>query len=75
MNNFAEKHFAARMRGPAAGGYHLVPGADSFIEAALLYAECANAAEDGIEVEVIDRETGVRRCFALDFATGDIASC
>lgn len=57
---------------------HLVPGATSFVEAALLFTERWHPAseEDGaVSVTVTDCESGERHCFTIDLDSGGVEPC
>lgn len=61
------------------GQAHLITEADSFIEAATLYAERWHpTTEDGealVAVTVIDATNGEQHCFAIDLDTGETSAC
>ena len=52
-----------------------VTEADSFIDAAVRFAETADVGDEEVSVVVTDCETGRDRCFLVNFGTGDVQSC
>lgn len=75
----AARRFYAYLRDEARDSCHVVPDADTFEDAAMLYVErwapAAAAASADLSVVVIEPATGERRCFTLDMATGDAGPC
>lgn len=61
------------------GRAHLIAEADSFVEAAMLYAERWHPTHDETEglvaVTVIDASNGEQHCFAIDLDTGEAGPC
>jgi len=66
--------FAAYCNEESRCSVHAVPDAESFVDAAVLFAE--RWAGDGeVSITVMDRETGERRCFHIDLTAAEVGSC
>lgn len=52
-----------------------VAEADSFIDAAIRFAETTPVTDGEASIEVTDCETGGHRCFVVNLGTGEIAAC
>jgi hypothetical protein len=66
--------FLARLREADAHGYCPV-SADTFIEAAIGFAELNACDGEAVSVEVVDCATGRTRCFRIDLDTGAVSAC
>lgn len=51
-----------------------VVGADSFVDAAIRFAETRDA-EGELSIVVADCETGRERCFVINLHDGDVRAC
>ena len=67
--------FSAHVRNDGAHVRSFLAEADSFIDAAVCFAETLPAPEGEISIVVTDCDTGRERCFSVDLATGEVDSC
>ena len=67
--------FTAHVRETGVHSREWVLGADSFIDAAVRFAEQASFEDEIVSIVVTDTQSGVERCFLLDTATNDIGAC
>jgi hypothetical protein len=76
MNQSRKRHrFTAHLRDEGVHGRQWVASADSFIDAAIQFAENAALAEGDVSIVVTDTESGKDRCFVVNVGTGDVQSC
>lgn len=77
MNQAGPRHrFSAHLGGQGPHGRQWVADADSFIDAALQFAETVHIEDEGeVSIVVTECETGKDRCFLLNLGTGDVQSC
>lgn len=72
----AARRFHAHDRATGRGSGHLVPGAEDFHDAALLFAERWAAAEPSeVAVVVKDCDSGEEQCFVVHLDDGDVEPC
>jgi hypothetical protein len=64
---------AHRLDAPAA--MRALREARDFIEAALLYAEECDGADEEVVIRVLEPETGRSRCFRIDLSSGAVKAC
>ncbi len=67
--------FLAHCTGDACAHVHALPDAESFLDAAVLFAERWSSGEGEVSVTVTDRETGEQQCFRIDLEAGEVAPC
>jgi hypothetical protein len=73
MNRQRPRHrFTAHLCDAGPHARQWVAEADSFIDAAVRFAETCDVGEGEAQLIVHDCETGRERCFRLDFGTGEI---
>lgn len=77
MNQPRKAHrYSAHVRDHGVHGRQWVADADSFIDAAVRFAENADMSGDGdVSIVVTDVESGKDRCFVVNLGTGDVAAC
>ena len=67
--------YAAHLRSEGPHARQWIAEADSFIDAAVRFAETAHVDHGELSVEVMDCESGKQRCFVVNLETGDVGSC
>jgi hypothetical protein len=76
MNQAGPRHrFSAHLGNEGPHARQWVAEADSFIEAAVQFAETVHVDESEVSIVVTECETGKDRCFLLNLGTGDVRSC
>ena len=69
--------FLAHAKSDPRHSQHLVPGAESFEDAALRFAEHWSPSDNDSEVAIIVTEcgSGEQQCFVIDLDAGDASPC
>jgi len=67
--------YAAHVRDEGPGSRQWVAQADSFLDAAVRFAETAQLPEGEVSIVVTECETGKDRCFIIDLSVGEINAC
>ena len=67
--------YAAHLQSEGPHARQWIAEADSFIDAAVRFAETAHADHGELSIEVMDCESGKHRCFLVNLETGDVSSC
>jgi hypothetical protein len=76
MNQTRTSHrYSAHLRAEGAPSRQWVVEADSFIDAAVLFAETTGCHDPEVAVVVTECETGKDRCFMVNLETGEIGAC
>ncbi|RYZ14680.1 MAG: hypothetical protein EON61_02705 [Alphaproteobacteria bacterium] len=76
MNQSAKRHrYSAHVRDEGVHGRQWVAEADSFIDAAVRFAETKDFADGDVSVVVTDCESGKDRCFVVNLGNGDVKAC
>jgi hypothetical protein len=76
MNQRRHSHrFAAHLREDGVHARQWVANAESFIDAAVQFAETHPVKDEEASVVVTDCESGKERCFLVNFQTGNIQAC
>jgi hypothetical protein len=52
-----------------------VAEADSFLDAAVRFAETAHVPDGELSIVVTDCDSGKERCFVIDLASGQVEAC
>jgi uncharacterized protein DUF5961 len=75
MNQPGQRHrFSAHVRDQI-HARHWVAEADSFIDAAIRFAETADVGEEQVSIVVTECDSGKHRCFLVNLGTGEVQSC
>ena len=76
MNHPPRRHrYSAHLREEGTHGRQWVAEADSFIDAAIRFAETRDVADGDVSVVVTDCESGKDRCFLVNLGNGDVKAC
>ena len=76
MNQEGKRHrYAAHVRDEGVHSRQWVAEADSFVDAAVLFAETAHLEDGDISIVVTDCESGKDRCFVVNLETGEVQGC
>jgi hypothetical protein len=76
MNQAGKLHrYSAHLRNEGPHARQWVAEAESFIDAAVQFAESTHVDEDEISIVVTECETGKDRCFLVNLGSGDVHSC
>lgn len=67
--------FLAYANDESRGKVHPVPGAEGFLDAAVIFAESLACDNGELAVTVVDRETGEQHCFRIDLDSGEAGAC
>ncbi len=67
--------YAAHARDAGVHARQWVADADSFIDAAIRFAETADADDGEISIVVTECDTGKDRCFVVNLGTGEVQAC
>jgi hypothetical protein len=75
MNQSGKRHrYTAHVRDHV-HGRQWVAEADSFIDAAVRFAETADVGEEEVSIVVTECDSGKDRCFLVNLGTGDVQAC
>jgi hypothetical protein len=76
MNRSAKRHrYSVHLRDEGAHGRQWVADADSFIDAAVRFAETRDVEDGDLSIVVTECESGKDRCFMVNFGSGDVKAC
>lgn len=76
MNQQVKRHrYSAHLRDEGVHGRQWVADADSFIDAAVRFAETVHVDDGDVSVVVTDCESGKDRCFLVNMDSGDVKAC
>lgn len=76
MNQSRKRHrYSAHVRDHGVHGRQWVADADSFIDAAVSFAETADIGDGEVSIVVTECESGKDRCFVVNLGTGDVQAC
>jgi hypothetical protein len=73
--NRSARRYSAHLNAHGAHTRQWVAEADSFIDAAVRFAETADIGEEEVSVVVTECESGKDRCFLVNLGTGEVQSC
>jgi hypothetical protein len=69
------RRYSAHLRDEGSHGRQWVADADSFIDAAVRFAETRDVEDGDLSVVVTDTESGKDRCFVVNLGSGDVKAC
>jgi hypothetical protein len=76
MTQSVKRHrYSAHLRDEGTPGRQWVAEADSFIDAAVRFAETRDIVDGDVSVVVTDCESGKDRCFLVNLGSGDVKAC
>lgn len=76
MNQSVKRHrYSAHLRDEGTHGRQWVAEADSFIDAAVRFAETRDLVDGDVSVVVTECESGRDRCFLVNLGSGDVKAC
>jgi len=76
MNQPMKRHrYSAHLQDEGSHGRQWVAEADSFIDAAVRFAETRDVEDGDLSVVVTECESGKDRCFVVNLGSGDVKAC
>lgn len=76
MNQSSKRHrYSAHLKDEGGHGRQWVAEADSFIDAAVRFAETRDVVDGDLSVVITDTESGKNRCFVVNLGSGDVKAC
>jgi hypothetical protein len=73
--NQSRHRYSAHLRDAGVHARQWVAEADSFVDAAVRFAETADVEDGDMSIVVTECDTGKDRCFVVNLGTGDVQAC